>query len=101
MPVQDDIVDNEANASSITPHTIEDGISIEHNATLNQPDKNISIEVNMTESNISRDVTFIYDPHYAQQWYLEKNDIFYMEHNIDTNASIHIGDALQKYAAKG
>jgi len=40
------------------------------------------------------------EPYFYQQWYLDKNDTFYQENNIDDNASIHISDTLQHYSGK-
>ena len=40
------------------------------------------------------------EPYYYQQWYLDKNDTFYLENGIDAQASINVGDILKKYTAK-
>ncbi len=43
----------------------------------------------------------ISEPYFYQQWYLEKNDTFYEENNIESDAHIHTGDALLHYRGKG
>ncbi len=43
----------------------------------------------------------ISEPYYYQQWYLEKNDTFYEENNIEANAHIHAGNILYHYTGKG
>ena len=43
----------------------------------------------------------IKEPYYYQQWYLDINDTFYNENNIERDANIHGGNSLQKYTGKG
>ena len=42
----------------------------------------------------------INEPYFYQQWYLEKNETFYKENRIDSEASIHFGNTYH-YTGKG
>jgi len=41
------------------------------------------------------------EPYYYQQWYLDKDDTFYLQNGIDAQASINAGNMLKIYSAKG
>ena len=40
------------------------------------------------------------EPYYYEQWYLDRNESFYVQNDIDTDAYIHAGNALQHYTGK-
>lgn len=40
------------------------------------------------------------EPYYSQQWYLDKNEIFYFQNAIDTDAHIHPESLLNSYSGK-
>ncbi|SFV90397.1 Protease [hydrothermal vent metagenome] len=41
------------------------------------------------------------EPYYYQQWYLDRNDTFYIENDIDANASIQLGEYRYYYMGRG
>jgi len=41
------------------------------------------------------------EPYYYQQWYLDKDDTFYEDNDIDENANIHVGNILKSYTGSG
>ncbi len=43
----------------------------------------------------------INEPYYFEQWYLDQNENFYEQNNIDTDANIHGHNALKHYTGKG
>ena len=67
----------------------------------NTDDVNTSIDLNSTDDNITTETNLSLEPYLFQQWYLEENETFYSEHDIDINASIHVGDTLKNYTGKG
>lgn len=46
-------------------------------------------------------ITLKSEPYYYQQWYLDRNDTFYTQNNIDVNASINSNNLLKIYTGKG
>lgn len=58
-----------------------------------------AVEDNVTFEN-NKTVSYINEPYFYQQWYLDYNKTFYDEDGIDTNASIHLGSE-QIYSGKG
>ena len=57
------------------------------------------VEDNVTFEN-NKTVSYINEPYFYQQWYLDYNKTFYDENGIDANASIHLGNK-QIYSGKG
>lgn len=41
------------------------------------------------------------EPDFSSQWYINYNKSFYTQNGIDKDASIHVGDVLDKYSGKG
>ena len=45
-------------------------------------------------------ITLESEPYFYQQWYLDRNETFYTQNNIDENASINSGNLLNTYTGK-
>jgi len=59
---------------------------------------NIKSNTIETDSNTS---IILNEPYYYQQWYLDINKTFYKKNDIDSNASIHLGDYKNRYRGNG
>ena len=83
-----DTTQNDLNTTlnSIGKNLISQNIALEHYINTLQNDLNVTLKS---------------EPYYYQQWYLDKNNTFYNQNNIEVNASIHSGKLLKSYTGKG
>ncbi len=101
---------NDTDSSNVTipidiNDTDDDTLLSEQNNT-DSSNATIPIDINDTDetyntNNITAELNLSLETYYFQQWYLEKNEMFYTENNIEDNSSIHAGDMLKEYTGKG
>ena len=60
-----------------------------------------SSESSLKQTIKDNNISLLGEPYFNQQWYIDKNDLFYTQHNINNDANIHPGDILQTYSGKG
>lgn len=53
-----------------------------------------------SSSSSSTNIVLTPEPYYYQQWYLDKNETFYHDNNIDPDAHIHVDNLLKIYTGK-
>jgi subtilisin family serine protease len=67
----------------------------------NISESNIS-DLNISDNNISdKEIDLNTEPYFYTQWYLECNDTYCQDNDIDYNASINAKDILSQYSGKG
>ncbi len=52
-------------------------------------------------NNNATEIDLSLEPYYYQQWYIEKNETFYSDNSIDSDAGVHAGEILKRYTGRG
>ena len=103
----------EKEETPLVENTSEINTAIEVNEIIeNKIDQNITVDINSstiseeTEIIVStqvdiNDTEVFLEPYYYQQWYLEKDEAFYLQNAIDNDAHIHANNLLHTYRGAG